>query len=44
MKLPKTADAEQEVTARYQDGILKLKIPKQDLETSDQTKRTIEVI
>ena len=44
INLPKTADAEKEVIARYQDGILRLQIPKQDLETAGQTKRTIEVI
>jgi len=44
IKLPKTADADKEFVARYQDGILKLQIPKQDLETEDRPKRTIEVI
>ena len=44
IKLPKTADADKEVVARYQDGILKIEIPKQALQTEDQTKRTIEVI
>ena len=42
--IAKTADADKEVVARYQDGILKVQIPKQDLEAVDQTKRTIEVI
>lgn len=44
INLPRTADAEQEVVARYQDGILSLQIPKHPLETEDQSKRSIEVI
>lgn len=44
LQLPETADTDKKVIARYQDGILRLQIPKKDLIVTDQTKRTIEVI